>query len=134
MRFAIIGGGVVSNVVIATPEIAADRGWVTCPASVSAGWAYDGQTFTAPAETPEPVPPVISNFQFRRQIRALGRVAAFRNYLNGLSDEEQEKWLFAPNIHRASPLVANAMAALSITANQMDNFFRDAGKIGVEGI
>lgn len=51
MRVAIIEDGVVANVILA--DSATDFGGVECPDAVSPGWAYDGETFSAPV-MPEP--------------------------------------------------------------------------------
>jgi hypothetical protein len=42
MRYAVIENNKVANIVIATPEVAAKRGWVECPEGVSIGWSFDG--------------------------------------------------------------------------------------------
>lgn len=42
MKYAIIKNGKVSNVVVAEPEYAAQKGWVECPEGVGIGWAFDG--------------------------------------------------------------------------------------------
>lgn len=49
MRYAIIEGGKVVNIAVATPEVAAERGWIECPDGVGIGWTFDG--------TNEPLPP-----------------------------------------------------------------------------
>jgi hypothetical protein len=59
MKYAIIKAGRVINIAVATPDIAAERGWVECPESVGIGWSFDGQTAEPPIEIPaiQPVPP-----------------------------------------------------------------------------
>lgn len=52
MTYAIIEAGTVVNVVLATPEYAAEQGWVELPDGAGIGWTYDGETFHAP---PPPV-------------------------------------------------------------------------------
>ncbi len=42
MIYAIIENGIVANIAIATPEVAADRGWIECPEGVGIGWTFDG--------------------------------------------------------------------------------------------
>jgi hypothetical protein len=51
MKYAVIENGVVTNVAVATPEVAAERGWVECPPGVGIGWTFDG------AGEPLPPPP-----------------------------------------------------------------------------
>jgi len=48
MKFAIIEQGVVVNIVVATPEFAAQQGWIECPEGVSIGWRFDGVEASAP--------------------------------------------------------------------------------------
>ena len=38
----------VVNVAIATPEVAAERGWVECPDGVGIGWSFDGAELLPP--------------------------------------------------------------------------------------
>jgi hypothetical protein len=49
MRYAIIEGSKVVNVVVATAEYAQTQGWVECPEGVGIGWTFDG--------TGSPLPP-----------------------------------------------------------------------------
>jgi hypothetical protein len=42
MKYAIIEGGKVVNIAVATPEVAAERGWVELPEGVGIGWSFDG--------------------------------------------------------------------------------------------
>jgi hypothetical protein len=49
MRYAIIEGGKVVNIAVATPKVAAELGWVECPDGVGIGWSFDGSG--------EPLPP-----------------------------------------------------------------------------
>jgi hypothetical protein len=49
MRYAILENNKVVNIAVATPEVAAERGWVECPNGVGIGWTFDGFN--------EPLPP-----------------------------------------------------------------------------
>ena len=44
MKYAEIKNGKVVNIVIAEPDVAAERGWVECEVG-GIGWDYDGSTF-----------------------------------------------------------------------------------------
>jgi hypothetical protein len=56
MRYAIIENGLVTNVVLADAEFAAEQGWIICP-DAGPGWTYADGVFTAPVVVaPEPVP------------------------------------------------------------------------------
>lgn len=50
-RYAIVSGGIVSNVVIADPAEWSEPGMVLVPEGVAVGpgYAYDGRTFSPPA-------------------------------------------------------------------------------------
>lgn len=68
-RYAIIQNGVVTNVVVADAEYAAQNGWIACP-DAGPGWGYDGQAFTAPPPAPEPAPAPTKE-QLLAQLQAL---------------------------------------------------------------
>lgn len=71
MRYAIIENGVVTNVVVAEADYAAEQGWIECP-NAGLGWLYDGQTFTAPPVPPAPEPvPTPTKEQLLAQLQAL---------------------------------------------------------------
>jgi hypothetical protein len=42
MRYAVIENQKVINTVLASPEVAAERGWVICPDGVDIGWTFNG--------------------------------------------------------------------------------------------
>jgi hypothetical protein len=69
-RYAIIENGLVTNVVLADAEFAAEQGWIECP-NAGPGWKYDGTTFTEPdpVVAPEPVAP--TKEQLMAQLAAL---------------------------------------------------------------
>ena len=48
MRYAVIEDGVITNIVVATPEFAAAQGWIECPDEVNIGWSYDGTILVPP--------------------------------------------------------------------------------------
>jgi hypothetical protein len=55
MKYAIIENGIVVNIVVASPEFAAQQGWIECPEGVGIGWTFDGVMATPPPE-PESTP------------------------------------------------------------------------------
>lgn len=71
MKYAVIQNGVVSNIVLAEPEFAAEQGWIQCPEGVDIGWAYDGQTATPPVEIPEPEPTPPTKEELLAQLQAI---------------------------------------------------------------
>lgn len=74
VRYAVIEQGIVTNVVIADPELAASNGWIEAVGSVGPGWTYDGGNFAEPAPAPEPVPALISDRQFFQQLAVMGLI------------------------------------------------------------
>jgi hypothetical protein len=57
-RYAIIENGLVTNVVVADAQIAAENGWIACP-DAGPGWTYANGVFTEPVvvePTPTPAP------------------------------------------------------------------------------
>lgn len=52
-RYLVIENGVISNIVLASPEYAQEQGWVADPQyvdnkAIDIGWLYDGVTFSPP--------------------------------------------------------------------------------------
>ena len=56
MRYAIIEAGIVKNAVLASPEYAAEQGWVELTEEAGIGWAFDGTTYTRPEPVVPPAP------------------------------------------------------------------------------
>ena len=71
MKYAVIQNGKVVNIAIATPEVAAERGWIECSEGVGIGWAYDGHTATPPVEIPEPEPTPPTKEELLAQLQAI---------------------------------------------------------------
>jgi hypothetical protein len=71
-NFAIIENGKVVNVVVAEPDFAAQRGWVSLPVDAGIDWDYvDGQ-FVDNRPVPERVaPPTLTREELLAQISAL---------------------------------------------------------------
>lgn len=70
MRYAIIENGVVTNVVIASAEIAAENGWVQCDQG-SPGWTYANGVFTKPPRVEPPPAPKPTKEELLSQLQAL---------------------------------------------------------------
>jgi len=70
MRYAIIKNGIVTNVVLADAEFAAENGWIECP-DAGPTWTYADGIFTAPVEV-EPIdPPQPTKEQLLAQLQEL---------------------------------------------------------------
>lgn len=85
------------------------------------------------AGTPEVrvVPPVITNYQFRKALRDMSAatINAFKTYVVGASEEIQDYWQFSPFIRRDHANVEAVRVALNRTQANIDTFFRNAARI-----
>jgi hypothetical protein len=81
MRHAIIESGVVKNAVLASPEYAAEQGWVELPEGAGIGWLYADGVFSAPpAPPPPPEPPKLTKEQLFAKLQELQQqIAALSN-------------------------------------------------------
>ena len=70
MRYAIIENGVVTNVVVASAEIAAENGWVQCDHG-GPGWTYANGVFTEPPYVEPPPAPKPTKEELLAQLQAL---------------------------------------------------------------
>ena len=58
MRYAVLLGNTVGNIIVADAGFAASIGAIACPDNVGIGWVWDGETFSlppAPQKTPEEI-------------------------------------------------------------------------------
>jgi hypothetical protein len=70
-RYAIIDNGLVTNVVVADAEFAAEQGWIECP-DAGPGWTYAGGVFTAPVVVAPTEPaPAPTKEQLLAQLQAI---------------------------------------------------------------
>ena len=99
---------------------------------------YDPQTHTCRWVAPQwivapiviPVPSTVTTYQWRAALRAAGRLAAFRIYVNGLTDsDEKDYWLTSPTISRTGAHIASMRTTLGVTNNQLDTIFIAAGNV-----
>jgi hypothetical protein len=81
MRHAIIESGVVTNVVLADEQFAAEQGWAAAPDNVGPGWLYADGVFSAPpAPPPPPEPPKPTKEQLFAKLQELQQqIAALSN-------------------------------------------------------
>ena len=69
-RYAIIENGLVTNVVLADAEFAAEQGWVECPYA-GPGWTYADGVFTEPAVVEPTEPPAPTKEQLLAQLQSI---------------------------------------------------------------
>jgi hypothetical protein len=131
-RFAVIEAGVVVNLAIAEPELAAALGWKSAPDDVQLGWLHDGGQF-APPEPQMPVPEVVKPRQARLALLNAGLLAGAEAALDALPSPQREaaliEWEYATEIRRDHALIAAIAAALSLTELQVDDLFRSAASL-----
>lgn len=70
MRYAIIENGVVTNVVVASADIATQNGWVQCDHG-GPGWTYANGVFTEPPRVEPPPAPKPTKEELLAQLQAL---------------------------------------------------------------
>lgn len=68
----------------------------------------------------------VTNLQFRKALRSLNRMNAFKTWFNAQSEEDQEEWQFAPEIASDGAMIAKLKADLSLTNPQLRALFREA--------
>jgi hypothetical protein len=69
-RYAIIENGLVTNVVVADAQIAAEKGWVQCDYG-GPGWAYADGVFTEPVRIEPHAPPKPTKEQLMDELATL---------------------------------------------------------------
>ena len=69
-RYAIVDSGLVTNVVVADAEYAAQQGWIACP-DAGPGWTYANGVFTAPVVVEPVAPPAPTKEELLAQLNAL---------------------------------------------------------------
>jgi hypothetical protein len=83
---------------------------------------------TAAAVKAAHVPEAVTNLAFRKALRAANQMTNFKTHFNGLTETEQEEWLFAPLIRRDSAILEAARVALNRTQAQRDALLRAAAE------
>lgn len=73
--YAVIENGKVTNTVVATPDVAEQRGWILCPNETGIGWDYvNGQFIDNRPKPPAPEPAPVATLtkeQLLAQLQAL---------------------------------------------------------------
>lgn len=137
MRYAIIDGGTVANIVVADPAFAADQGWIEAGPDVAVGWTWDGETFAAPAPpSPEElralIPPVTRR-QARLALLGAGLLDDAEAALNNLDEPQRTaaliEWQDASVFQRDHPLIAAIGGALGLSESQVDDLFTQAAAL-----
>lgn len=131
MRWALIEGGTVANVVEQDdqPQIAGQ--WVAC-GDAGPGWLYDGSAFVNPNPpvAPPAVPASVTMRQARLALLATGKLAAVESAIAALPDPAKTaatiEWEYSNEVQRHNGFVAQLGPALSMTEAQLDALFVQA--------
>ena len=72
---------------------------------------------------------VVTALQFRRALRQLGYITAVRNYIAGLSEDDQEYFQMVYEVRRLDPELETMRVALGRTHAQLDEVFLTARQL-----
>lgn len=133
MRYAILNGSQVSNLIVADADFAASVGAVECPDDVSLGWIYDGTTWTAPPPEPVPVPTSASMRQARLALLQIGKLqdvdAAIAALPSPAKDAAKIEWEYATEVRRDSTLMQQLATAIGLDDAALDALFTQAASM-----
>lgn len=133
MKAVEVKRGVVVDTLVATAEVAAERGWVSCDDAVAIGWTYPDGVFSAPVvEQPiPPVPPSVSQAQLRIALHRRGLLATVQAMVDAAGDPEVSIRWGAPTMERHSPLLITmaTLPPLALTEAEIDQIFREAAAL-----
>lgn len=131
-RYAKIGDGVVLNVVLASEDVADERGWVLIPEGepVSIGWLYDGEGFSEGA-LPPPVPEFVTRAQAKIALARAGYYEQAAALIAQAGLEAQIWWSEAETFRFDHPLVDLMCAQMTppISPEAKAELFINAEKI-----
>lgn len=131
MRWALIEGGTVANVVEQDdqPQIAGQ--WVAC-GDAGPGWRYNGSAFVnpnPPVALPT-VPPSVTMRQARLALRAAGKLAAVEAAIAALPEPDKTdatiEWEYSNEVLRHNGFVSRLGPLLGMSEAQLDALFVQA--------
>lgn len=125
-RYAQIINGVAVNVIeSATPP---GGNWVPCTTQ-GPGWAFDGQTWTAPVSSSQ-VPESVDMWQARLALLEAGHLAAVEALIEAMPSPQKDaakiEWEFKTRVRRNSPLVTYMAVNIPLTSAEVDQLFIEA--------
>ena len=121
MRYAIISGGIVANIIESDADFAAAIGAIPA-GDAGIGYAFDGEVFT-PLAAVVPVPESVSQAQARLAMLNAGLLDAATAAVTAAGPAAVIEWEWRQTIRRDSPLVAGAALSLGLTDGQVDALF-----------
>lgn len=129
MRYAIIEGGIVANVIEAEPGFILPGAVLVASDVAGPGWTYDGLAFYPPVPPPAPVPVSVSPLQARRALRSVGLLDTVNDIVATADDDTRDAWEYTVEIRRDSPILSALAGQLGMTDEQIDDLFRDAATL-----
>jgi hypothetical protein len=133
MRYAILSGITVSNVIVADANFAASIGAIECPDEAGIGWTYDGTNWSAPAPVPPPVPQVVTMRQARLALLQAGKLDDVDAAIAALPSPEKEaaqiSWEYSTEVRRDSDLVKQLAPGLGLDDAALDALFTQAATL-----
>lgn len=112
-RYAIITGGVVENIVKASPELALEQGWIEAPIHVSPSWLFDGQSWSEPV-----LPPTYETASDAKAAMLAWIDAFLQQFTAGAASAEPLAWAKKEDAARA--YLANTATADQITMIEVE--------------
>ncbi len=133
MRYAILNGNKVENVIVADAEFAANVGAVACPDEVGIGWTFDGASWAAPAPMPAPVPQVVTMRQARLALLQIGKLADVETAIESLPSPQKEaakiEWEYSTEVRLDSDLVKQLAPGLGLDDAALETLFTQAATL-----
>jgi len=129
MRYAIIEGGIVANVIEAEAGFTIPGVVLVASDVAGPGWTYDGSAFYPPVPPPAPVPDSVSPLQARRALRNVGLLETVNDIVAAADDDTRDAWEYTIEVRRDSPILAELSTQLGMTSEQIDDLFRVAATL-----
>jgi hypothetical protein len=130
MRYAVISGGKVSNVVTSNQKL--EDNWVASD-TAQIGDTWDGKAFTTTQVAPK-VPDRVTRRQAKEALIRAGLIEKVQGVIDATKDPleraiAQNWWDEAPDFERAHPLLNQLASAMGLSADQLDTLFTQAASL-----
>jgi hypothetical protein len=132
MRYAMVENGVVTNVILATPEFAAEVGAIACAEDVGIGHLFDGTDFTV-APPVVVVPQAVTMRQARLALLGAGLLSQVTTAIDALPEPAKSaaliEWEYSNEVLRHNGFVSQLAVGLNLTEAQLDSLFITAATL-----
>lgn len=131
--YAIITDGIVTNIIVADPAVAASMGALPAQGA-GIGWTYANGVFTAPPAPAPVVPTSVTRRQARQALLLAGLLDSVDPAIAAIPDTTQRKlaqieWQDSQDFERHRPLLVSLASALGLTSAQLDQLFITAATL-----